>query len=287
MVECGVVEEDVLTVDVEGVGSYLLMWTPTEPLEAPVGYTTADGVLADTDCPEALALAAGFCFTEGLVSNLDDITTLAFCADKPGVVRVQLVDPSRVMTRRRNALVTSSCSVCGSGEVIDSESIRLSPVSNTLKMSASQLGNLMLTMRERQVLYPQTGGCHAAAVFGLDGQIVAIAEDLGRHNALDKVIGRCLIQRRELSSCGVLLTSRLSFEMIVKAARAGFQLVSAISAPTSLAIEIANRCGITLCGFVREERATIFTHQNRVCHAAVATSSRRERIPQSRPAQML
>jgi FdhD protein len=119
----------------------------------------------------------------------------------------------------------------------------------------------MTAMRGRQALYEQTGGTHAAAVFGPD---VAIAEDLGRHNALDKVIGRCLLQRQDLASCGVLLTSRLSFEMIVKAARAKFQLVCAVSAPTSLAIEIANRCGITLCGFVRENRATIFTHPNRV-----------------------
>lgn len=268
-VECPVVEEDVLTIDIEGVGSYLLMWTPTESLEAPIGYTLFDGVLADGDCPEALALAAGFCFTEGLISGIDDIATLAFCPDKPGVVRVQLVDPSRVVTSRRNVVVTSSCSVCGSREAIDNNSLDLSRVSDTLRLERSQLGRLMMTMRGRQALYERTGGSHAAAVFGPDGQVSVIAEDLGRHNALDKVIGRCLLKRQDLASCGVLLTSRLSFEMIVKAARAKFQLVSAVSAPTSLAIEIANRCGITLCGFVREDRATIFTHPNRVIETSI------------------
>jgi FdhD protein len=263
-VQCAVVEEDVLSIDIEGVGSYLLMWTPTEALGAPIGYTRADGVLADADCPEALALAAGFCFTEGLISGLDDIATLAFCPNKPGVVRVQLVDPSRVVARRRNVVVMSSCGVCGSREAIDNNSLDLSQVSDTLRVERSHLGRLMTAMRGRQELYEQTGGTHAAAVFGPDGRVFAIAEDLGRHNALDKVIGRCLLQRQDLASCGVLLTSRLSFEMIVKAARAKFQLVSAVSAPTSLAIEIANRCGITLCGFVREDRATIFTHPNRV-----------------------
>lgn len=265
-IDCPVVDEDVLSIDIEDVGSYLLMWTPTQELGSPIGFTRVDGVLADDDCPEALALAAGFCFTEGLISGLDGIATLAFCPDKPGVVRVRLVDPSRATPRRRNVVITSSCSICGNSEAIDYHAAELSRVSDTLRLSMSQLGQLMMAMRGRQTLYERTGGSHAAAVVGSDGEVCAFAEDLGRHNALDKVIGHCLLQRHDLSSCGVLLTSRLSFEMTIKAARAGIQLVSAVSAPTSLAIEIANRCGITLCGFVREGRATIFTHPNRLSH---------------------
>jgi FdhD protein len=268
-IECAVVEEDILSIEVEGVGSYVLMWTQTEPLGDPIGYTREDGMLADTECPEALALAAGFCFTDGLMSSIEDIDTLAFCPDAPGVVRVQLANPSRVAVSRRNVVVSSSCGFCGSREMMENLTREMPLVRDTLRVDRSQLGRLMATMHERQTLYGKTGGSHAAAVFGPDIEVFAVAEDLGRHNALDKVIGKCLLQRRDLASCGLLLTSRLSFEMVVKAARAGFQLVAAISAPTSLAIELASRTGITLCGFVRDDRATIFAHPNRIAGARV------------------
>ena len=93
---------------------------------------------------------------------------------------------------------------------------------------------------------------------------LAAAEDLGRHNALVKVIGRCLLDGVDTASCGVLLSSRLSLEMVTKAARARFQLVAAVSAPTSLAVEVAERCGITLCGFLRGERCTVYAHRRRI-----------------------
>jgi FdhD protein len=262
--ECWVVEEDILSVDVAGVGVYLLMWTPTASTDAPVGYMRSEGLLAELESPEALALAAGFCFTEGLIDGIDDIRAIAMCPDRPGVVRVDLVDPSRPIVRRRQAVVASSCGMCGSREAIENELLGLSPVPDTLRLSAEQLENLMAVMRERQSIFLQTGGTHAAAVFGSDGAILATAEDLGRHNALDKVIGLCLLQEQDLRACGVLLSSRLSCEMVVKAARAKFELVAAVSAPTSLAIDVGTLCGMTLCGFVRDGRATIYTHPRRV-----------------------
>ena len=266
--QCRVVGEDALSIDVEGVGSYTLMWTPTEPMDEALGYSREDGLLAEADNPEALALAAGFCFTEGLISGLEDIRTIAACPDAPGVITVQLVDPQRVKPRRRNVTVNSSCGNCGGREAIDGGLLDLSPVPDALRLGGEQLGQLMATMRKRQSVFLQTGGSHAAAVFSGKGNILAVAEDLGRHNALDKVIGTCLLQKLDLGACGVLLSSRLSFEMVVKAVRAKFELVAAISAPTSLAIEIAERYGVTLCGFVRDERVTVYTHPRRLREVA-------------------
>jgi FdhD protein len=249
------------------------MWTPTEAMGAAMGYTSSDGVLAHSENPEALALAAGFCFTEGLIAGMHDVRSIAMCAELPGVVRVQLLDPSRITPRRRNVVVASSCGICGGREMIENSVADLPLVSNTLRLKGDQLGRLMDTMRERQAVYRHTGGAHAAAVFSADGEILAAAEDLGRHNALDKVIGICLLRNVKTDGCGVLLSSRLSLEMVVKAARAKFELIAAVSAPTSIAIEVANRCGITLCGFVRGERATIYTHPERVAEIASVLAS--------------
>ena len=267
---CEVIVEDVLSVDIEGVGTYSLMWTPTESMIEPAGYTGSDGVLAPSGEPEALALAAGFCFTEGLIAGIEDLRSIAMCPGSRGTVRVQLVDPSRAVIRRRSGMVTSSCGLCGGRELVENGVLGLAPVPDALRLNGELLGDLMTAMRKRQAVFQQTGGAHAAAVFASDGTVLATAEDLGRHNALDKVIGTCLLRRQSIEACGVLLSSRLSFEMIVKAVRAGLELVAAVSAPTSLAIEIAERYGITLCGFVRDERATIYTHDRRVRDEALA-----------------
>ena len=260
--QCRVVGEDALNIDVEGIGTYTLMWTPTEPRDEASGYSREEGLLAGQD--EALALAAGFCFTEGLIEGVEDIRSIAACPDTEGVITVQLVDPLQVKPRRRNVTVNSSCGICGGREAIDNGLLNLSTVPDSLRLQGEQLGRMMASMRKRQSVFLQTGGSHAAAVFSGEGNILAVAEDLGRHNALDKVIGSCLLRKLDLGACGVLLSSRLSFEMVVKAVRAKFEMVAAISAPTSLAIEIAERYGITLCGFVRDERVTVYTHPRRL-----------------------
>ena len=261
---CEVIVEEVLTVDIEAVDSYSLMWTPTQSVLEPVGYTGSDGLLAPSGEPEALALAAGFCLTEGLIGAIGDVRSIAMCPGSPKTVRVQLVDPSRAIMRRRHGMVTSSCGLCGGGELIENGVLGLTPVADALRVNGELLRNMVSAMQQRQLVFQRTGGAHAAAVFDSDGTVLAAAEDLGRHNALDKVIGACLLRRQSMAACGVVLSSRLSFEMIVKAARAELELVAAVSAPTSLAIEIAERYGITLCGFVRDDRATIYTHDRRV-----------------------
>ncbi len=262
--ECWVVEEDILSVEVADVGHYMLMWTPTSCVDVPAGYMRSEGLLSESASPEALALAAGFCLTEGLIGAIDDIHTIAMCPERSGVVRVELVDPSRAIVRRRQAVVASSCGMCGSREAIENELQGLAPVPDTLRLSGERLEKSMAAMHEQQSIFLQTGGAHAAAVFNSAGRLLATAEDLGRHNALDKVIGLCLLHEQDLRACGVLLSSRLSCEMVVKAARAKLELIAAVSAPTSLAIEVATRCGMTLCGFVRDGRATVYTHAGRV-----------------------
>jgi len=119
-------------------------------------------------------------------------------------------------------------------------------------------------VREQQVLFQACGGTHAVGIFDGRGQLLVVAEDTGRHNALDKAIGKSLLGGIPVAGCGVVLSGRASLEIVGKCARAGIELVSAISAPTSLAVEVAERCNITLCAFVRESRATVLSHPRRV-----------------------
>lgn len=260
---CWVVEEETLTIDVEGIGAYTLMWTPTELVAAPCGFMPGDGVLAEDGVPivpEVLALAAGFAFTEGLFDRLDEIRSLAVCPDNRGVVRLALVDPQRAQVRRRNVVVGSSCGICGGRERVEDVVRGIPPVGDTLRLAPARLDGIMTAMRQRQAVWLATGGTHAAAIFDGSGRVLVISEDLGRHNALDKAIGQCLLAGVPLAGCGTALTSRVTLEMASKAARAGLELVAAVSAASSLAIEVTERFGITLCGFVRNGRASVFTH---------------------------
>ncbi|MEH6590426.1 MAG: formate dehydrogenase accessory sulfurtransferase FdhD [Halioglobus sp.] len=262
--QCAVVEEDALTLDVEDVGHYTLMWTPTTKTSDARGYTREDGLLGDGDQPENLALAIGFALTEGLIANLDEIKSLSSCPDDPKVVRLQLNNPGAVIARRKDVVINSSCGICGPREILEDNALQLEQVGGGLQLSRSAIAPLMQKMAERQHIFQQTGGSHAAAIFSPSGSLLVVAEDLGRHNALDKAIGAVLLERGNLENCGAVLSSRLSLEMVLKAVRANLQVMLAVSAPTSLAIEVANRFGVTLCGFVREDRATVYTHPQRI-----------------------
>ena len=270
---CWVAEEQPLTIDVEGVGVYTLMWTPTEAVVVPCGFTPDDGVLADEGVPEPLALAAGFAFTEGLFNRLADVRALSVCPRDPGLVRLTLADPGLAQVRRRNVVIGSSCGICGGGERVEDVTRGIASVGDTLRLDAGRLDEIMTSLRRRQAVWLATGGTHAAAVFSGDGRILAQFEDLGRHNALDKAIGYCLLAGIPLAGCGAALTSRVTLEMASKAARAGLEVIAAVSAPSSLAIEVTHRLGITLFGFVRNGRATAFSHGHRL--VAEAARARR------------
>lgn len=263
-VDCQVIHEDVLTIEVEDVGSYALMWTPTQSSSQAVGYTIEDGVLAEGGIPETLALGAGFAFTEGIVSRLGDIANMSICPERPDIVRMRLTSPARVTVRRRNVIMNSSCGVCGGREQLAESMAGTELVPDTLRMTVADFELIREAMRRHQGIFGSTGGAHGAAAFGPDLKVVAVAEDLGRHNALDKVIGYRFLSGLGFAGCGVFISSRISYEMVAKSARAGFELVAAISAPSSLAIEMADRFGITLCGFVRGDSAKVYTHPHRI-----------------------
>ena len=256
--QCWVVEEQALLIDVADVGQYTLMRTRTE-LPGAAGFLPSDGVLAAKPEPETLTLAAGFLFTEGIIDGMDDIASMAVCADSSDVVRVRLVDPACAQPFRRSGLVASSCGLCGDTDTA-AAGARLPKVADALRLEIADLPRLLALMENRQAVFNITGGTHAAALFDRNLALVACAEDLGRHNALDKAIGQCLLRRQATAGCGAMLSGRVSLELIVKAARAGLEIVAAVSAPSSLAVATAERLGITLCGFVRNGRVTVFTH---------------------------
>jgi FdhD protein len=238
----GVVVEAPLTVDVQGVESYTLLRTPGDDR----------------------ALAAGFLLSEGIVDGLDDVESLRECEEDAAMMRVRLKRRvPRIHDAGRNLLIVSSCGLCGAEDL--AEKLRSIPrVPDTLRVEGRILRVVGEALRRHQPLFETCGGTHAAGLFDARGDLVSTAEDAGRHNALDKAIGGRLLGGEPTAGLGAVLSGRVSLEMVGKAARAGIELVSAISAPTSLAIEVAESCGITLCSFVRETRATVFTHPHRV-----------------------
>lgn len=262
--EALVVHEDVLTIEIADVGHYSLMWTPTSDNAQAVGYCLEDGILADHGVPENLALAAGFAFTEGLVNTLADIAEMSVCAERTDVVQMRLRQPELAAVRRRNVVMNSSCGVCGGREQLEDAAAAWARVPDTLRMTVADFTAICNELHVHQKVFGGTGGAHGAAIFDAERKVVATAEDIGRHNALDKVIGHRFLSGLPLAGCGAFISSRISYEMVAKAARAGFELLAAISAPSSMAIEMAERAGITLCGFVRSGSAEIYTHPHRI-----------------------
>ncbi|MDD5334105.1 MAG: formate dehydrogenase accessory sulfurtransferase FdhD [Rhodoferax sp.] len=260
---CWVVVEQALRVEVAEVGSYTLMSTPTGSAGA-AGYLAQDGVLGVAGEPGDLALAAGFLFTEGIIKAMGEVESMAVCPDDPAVVKVKLLRSAGVQSARRSGLVTSSCGMCGNVDSLEAAFPDALQVGRTRQVSAAQVHRYLLAMQQQQFIFAATGGTHAAALFDAHDHLLAVAEDLGRHNALDKVIGHCLLHAQASAAGCVVLSGRVSLEMIVKAARAGIELVAAVSAPSSLAIAAAQRVGITLCGFVRGQRLTAYTHADRL-----------------------
>lgn len=207
-------------------------------------------------------LTAGFLFTEGIIQAMDEVTLMRKCKGEKGGMDVSTLETGAPIVKRATS-VNSSCGLCGR---VDLESLieGLRPVEEAFPFPAERLHELPHHIREAQALFHATGASHAVALFDALGQVVVVREDVGRHNALDKVIGERLLARKPLASHGAFLSGRASLEMIIKAARAGFPMVAAVSAPTNLAVEAAERLNITLCGFVRGREITIYTHPERI-----------------------
>jgi FdhD protein len=212
-------------------------------------------------------LATGFLFTEGVITTAADVQAVA--APAPDVIDVTLSEglaasvPALVGTRRQVTL-NSSCGMCGRRS-LESLEMQAAPLPVEWHVAPAVVAGLPETLRDAQQVFAETGGLHAAALFARDGRVEASAEDVGRHNAVDKLIGRMLAAGRlPLSGRLLFVSGRSSFEIVQKAWQAGVPLVAAVSAPSSLAVSLARQAGITLIGFVRDGRFNIYAHEARV-----------------------
>ncbi len=213
-------------------------------------------------------LAAGFLFTEGLLGAPRDIATIRYCTDVDeqqfNVVTVDLRVPFDATSLQRNFYATSSCGICGKAS-IDQIEVACGPIPAGPEVSAQVIIGLPDRLRQEQGVFASTGGIHATGLFTRDGALVSVREDVGRHNAMDKLIGeRFLAGATPLHDCIALVSGRASFELVQKAAVAGIPVLCAVSAPSSLAVDAARRLGVTLVGFLRGDRFNVYTHPERI-----------------------
>lgn len=249
-----------------------------EPLEIRLGYRFL-GKPAERSVSVTMRtpgmdreLALGFLFGEGVITGPDDIKDFDFCGTDldaaTNIIRVQLnphVDVD-MASLQRNFYTTSSCGVCGKASL---EALQLkayqpaepwdSPVDPDL------IAGLPDVLRDSQPLFEKTGGIHAAGLFDASGSLIDLAEDVGRHNAMDKLIGARLLKGAlPLKNSIVVLSGRASFELLQKALAAGVSIIVSVGAPSSLAIDLAEQFGITLVGFARKSRFNIYAHPERI-----------------------
>jgi FdhD protein len=219
-------------------------------------------------------LAAGFLLAEDVIRAAAELGTIAYCDDveaegRDNTLNVTVIGEAvqRLVARsadRREVTMTSACGLCGR-KTIESLRQRVSPVDGRWTVSADMVRGLPGKLRAAQNVFETTGGLHAAGLFSLDGSLLASAEDVGRHNAVDKVVGRFLIaDGLPLDRAMLVVSGRTSFELVQKALLAGIPLLAAVSAPSSLAIELAQQARVTLCGFLRGETFNVYAHSERI-----------------------
>jgi len=240
-----------------------------EPLEIRAGGQPL-AVVMRTPGDDA-ALAAGFLLTEGMIRGPEDIESVRHCTDVPESARGNVIDvrlapdvPDPTDASRRAFYVTSSCGICGKAS-IDAVRMQAPPLVFGATIAPDALPRLVPALRQAQVTFERTGGLHAAGLFRFDGSLVATAEDVGRHNAVDKIVGGRLLQTDwPLSERLLLVSGRVGFEIVQKAWLAGIPAVAAVSAPTSLAIELAQESNMTLLGFLRGEDYNVYAGPERL-----------------------
>ena len=228
-----------------------------EPLEIRIGGEPVAVTMRTPGHDEELAL--GFCVTEGLSPTTarvpDDLAANTVDVDAAGF------DLERL---RRNFYTSSSCGVCGKG-AIEAVQVDAPRVESTLQVALDVIASLPVRLREAQLTFAATGGLHATGLFDAGGAVVCVREDVGRHNAMDKVVGWAFGEGLlPLASHVLCVSGRLSFELVQKTAVAGCPVLVAVGAPSSLAVELAQDRGVTLCGWVRDGRVTVFTEPWRI-----------------------
>jgi FdhD protein len=216
-------------------------------------------------------LAAGFLYNEGILHSRDELFQMTYCVDggqqEYNALRVQLLSASLpdLPQLERHFFTTSACGVCGATMLDDLAARNLPAISAGPVMAPPFFAALPERLRRSQALFDSTGGLHAAALFDTSGELIALREDVGRHNALDKLIGWGLLNDQLPFQHKVLMVSgRASYELLQKSYVAGVPIFCAVSAPSSLAVEVAERFGITLVGFLRGSRFNVYTGVERI-----------------------
>ncbi|MFH8407429.1 formate dehydrogenase accessory sulfurtransferase FdhD [Streptomyces sp. NPDC018019] len=230
------------------------------------------------------ALAAGFLVSEGVLGDAGELANIVYCAGATedgsntyNVVDVQLAPGVAVpdITLERNVYTTSSCGLCGKASL---DAVRTAarwrpdpPAEAAARITPATLAALPGRLRAAQRVFDRTGGLHAAGLFGTDGELLDVREDVGRHNAVDKVVGRALQDGRlPLRDTILMVSGRASFELVQKAVMAGIPALAAVSAPSSLAVDLAAESGLTLVGFLRGTSMNVYAGEERLALGAVA-----------------
>lgn len=222
-------------------------------------------------------LAAGFLYNEGVIAGKDDITHMIYCVDgQQGLQEYNLLRVNLATTHLpelpqldRHFFTSSACGVCGKTMLDDLDKRPLPPLVADLQVTPAILATLPDTLHQAQKLFASTGGLHAAALFTVTGELITVREDVGRHNALDKLIGWGVLNKElPFTDKIIMVSGRASYELLQKCRVAGVAIFCAVSAPSSLAVELAEHFGITLIGFLRGQRFNIYTGIERIILAA-------------------
>jgi FdhD protein len=220
-------------------------------------------------------LTAGFLFTEGIVAGREDLDGVKRTGSNAVVATLRQGVPLDLAKLERHSFVSSSCGACGKRSI---EAVRVAGrhaiVPGDPRVAPSVIHNLPHALQSGQSAFARTGGIHASGLFDASGRLLSLREDVGRHNALDKLIGSELLAGRVPLTRGIVLVSgRVSFELVQKAAIAGVPVLGAVGAPSSLAVGLARACGMTLLGFVRDSRFNVYTDAGRITQANCHTHS--------------
>ena len=218
-------------------------------------------------------LTLGFLFGEGIIRSLDDVVALEHCRPPShehrlhNAIRIALAPGCAFMPEQleRHFYTTSSCGVCGKSSIESVTERVLSPIADVFRITAESLNRLPASLRERQSDFSRTGGIHAAGLINSSGELTVVREDIGRHNAVDKLVGACLLKGSlPLAGHGIMLYGRAGFELVQKAGMAGAEFIAAIGPPSSLSIELARSMGVTLAGFVSDSAFNLYSRPERV-----------------------
>ncbi|MGA8534714.1 MAG: formate dehydrogenase accessory sulfurtransferase FdhD [Candidatus Tumulicola sp.] len=247
-----------------------------EPLELRLLAGNAFKTLAVTmrtpgnDCE----LAAGFVFSESIVRAREEVAQITYCLDaaidpdqRYNIVNIELARAGFPALERfeRHFTVSSACGVCGRAQLESLRSLGVAPIADDVRVGTELLYSLPERMREAQRIFDSTGGLHAAALFEQNGEPIVAREDVGRHNAVDKLVGWGMLNGRvPFSGCILVVSGRAGYEILQKSAVARIPIVCSISAPSSLAVELAREFNITLAGFVRNNRANVYSARERI-----------------------